>query len=346
MNQSVRIKSVGMVSALGVGAEANCAVMKLNYDGFVTTEFETPSNGKALIGAQIESSARGAKRLSEFVQLAISDALAGQSFADNSVMPIACIADENLAFCSDQTSEALSRLLVESSPRCLSQSWQIIAEGATGLVRAFEAARELLYESNQTSVLIVAVDSLLNNAALSYFLHGERIPGCRLLTDKNSDGFIPGEAAAAMLLEKPAEKPVPQLLCDGLGRGSEPAPIDTGKVTRADGMVTAVKQAVSEAGSMVSAMDFRLSNLTGEKYFFNEDSLMLYRTCRPVVEDQPLWHVADAVGETGAAAGAVMVCVAFWATAKNYAPGNNILLCLSSAEEARGAMMLRYTVAA
>jgi len=344
MSQPLQIKAVGMMSSLGFGAEANCAAMRLNYDGLNTSNFEQPSTGKMLLGATIESDSRGANRLAEFAQAAIADALQDQDSTPQSIQPIVCMADGRAQFTSAQTPAKLHAILSKNQPECFTDEWAFMPKGPVGLIRAFERARDLLYQTGIDSVMIIAVDSLLNNTSISHFLAGERIPGCRLLIDKNPDGFIPGEAAAALLISKPTTEHEPQLLCEGLGLGTEPAPLDSGELSRADGMVQAVEHAVQEAGRTVATVNYRMSNVSGEKYFFEEDTLMLYRTCRPVVEDHPVWHIADSVGETGAAAGAIMLCVVYWASIKGYAPGFSCLLCLSSASAARGAMVLNYSV--
>jgi len=198
------------------------------------------------------------------------------------------------------------------------------------MVQALQQARDVLDQGECEYALIVGLESLLNNAAIDFFLAGGRAPYCRLLTEENSDGFIPGEAAAAVLLSRPNRSRPAPIHCSGLGLGLEPSPFDSDEPSRADGMVQAVEAAVAEAGLRVSDTDFRINNVSGEAYFFEEDALMLYRACDPPRQTHPLWQFADSIGEVSAAGGAVMICMMYWGALKGYLPGPNVLCCLSS----------------
>ena len=63
----------------------------------------------------------------------------------------------------------------------------------------------------------------------------------RLLRADNSNGFIPGEAAGAVLLAAWREGSPAPLLCAALGFAREPAPLGSGKPLRADGLVQAIR---------------------------------------------------------------------------------------------------------
>jgi 3-oxoacyl-[acyl-carrier-protein] synthase-1 len=72
-------------------------------------------------------------------------------------------------------------------------------------------------------------------------------------------------------------------------------------------------------------LDFRMTDISGEQYYFKEASLVLLRLLRKRKEEFDIWHPTDCVGEVGAVMGLVMIAVLKAACEKNYAKGNYIL---------------------
>jgi 3-oxoacyl-[acyl-carrier-protein] synthase-1 len=90
--------------------------------------------------------------------------------------------------------------------------------------------------------------------------------------------------------------------------------------------------ALSEAGIQMHQIGFRLSDVTGESYGFKELSLVVGRLLRiHRQEGYPIWHCAENIGDTGAAAGVVQLIRAFHAFQKGYAPGT-IAMCFTSSD--------------
>ena len=103
------------------------------------------------------------------------------------------------------------------------------------------------------------MDSFLNTATLSaYHALG------RLKTEENSDGFIPGEAGAAVLLGVPGRRSGPELCCLGTGMGQGAAFIGSEKPLKADGLVQAVRQALKDSGCTYKDLDYRITDISGD----------------------------------------------------------------------------------
>lgn len=199
-------------------------------------------------------------------------------------------------------------------------------------------ARTLIYRGGHRHVLIAGVDSFLSAATLSAFEQRER-----LLTSQNSNGFIPGEGAAAVVLAAPVVNEKPQLACIGLGFGTEQATVESEDIPlRAEGLTQAVRAALSEAGCGLEQMDFRLTDISGEQYYFKEASLALSRSLRVRKEFFHLWHPADCIGEVGAAIGPAMLAVALAASRKGYGEGPNIFCHLGNDAGQRAVALLSY----
>jgi 3-oxoacyl-[acyl-carrier-protein] synthase-1 len=229
----------------------------------------------------------------------------------------------------------LERITAELADVSFAASSAVVPHGRVSVGVALLRARELIYQANAPAVLIVGVDSLLNWPALKH-LEAQS----RLLTQGNSNGFLPGDAAAAILVSRPTA--VPRLSIHGLGFASEPATVETEEPLRGDGMASAMKAALADAGCEMHHIDFRIADLSGEQYYFKEAALALARVLRVRKEEIDLWHPAESIGETGSAIGPTLLAVADAAIRKGYAPGSNILLHLANDAGQRAAIVARF----
>jgi 3-oxoacyl-[acyl-carrier-protein] synthase-1 len=183
-------------------------------------------------------------------------------------------------------------------------------------------ARRLIYHAGVRYCIIAGVDSLLTGATLDGYQKRNR-----LLTSKNSDGFIPGEAACAVLVGPPGTNigTGTELVCTGIGVGHEEATLDSEEPLRADGLVQAFRAAFKEAESSIADIDFRITDANGEQYWFKEAALAVSRTLRVPKEGFTIWHPVDCVGEIGAAIGPCCLGVTLAAVRKKYASGRGPL---------------------
>jgi 3-oxoacyl-[acyl-carrier-protein] synthase-1 len=195
----------------------------------------------------------------------------------------------------------------------------VIAQGRVSVAIALAQARKLIHEHNAPQVIIAAADSLLSWPTLGVLEREQR-----LLTEHNSNGFMPGEGGGALLVGRPQGKG--EMLCAGIGFGIEKAHIDSGEPLRADGLTAAIKDALADAGCEMHDIDFRITDLSGEQYYFKEAALALSRTLRRGRETFDLWHPAESIGESGAVSGIVCLAIARMASVKGYAPGRGVLM--------------------
>src|SRR5205807_5189662 len=103
----------------------------------------------------------------------------------------------------------------------------------------------------------------------------------RLKTAANQHGLIPGEAGAAVLLQK---SPVPgaDLELIGLGFGEEKVHVLSEEPLLGLGVAQAARAALAEAKLGFHQIDWRLSDVTGEQYGFKEVALLESRLMRVV----------------------------------------------------------------
>jgi 3-oxoacyl-[acyl-carrier-protein] synthase I len=205
----------------------------------------------------------------------------------------------------------------------------------TGHVACFEAlhhARDLL--SNGADACVIAAADCFISARTLRWLDRHK----RLLRPGRSDGVVPGEAAAALLIT-PSAVAQPSCRLLGVGFGSEPATALNDDPLLGTGMARAARGALAEAGLAMEDIELRISDVAGESWAFEELVLSQARTMHLARPMQTVWHPARSVGEVGAAAGMIQLMTATFGFAKAYAPGA-YALCHSSAVTGRRAAAL------
>jgi 3-oxoacyl-[acyl-carrier-protein] synthase-1 len=143
----------------------------------------------------------------------------------------------------------------------------------------------------------------------------------RLKTGVATDGLIPGEAACLAVVSRRPMTPH-YIVLRGLALAAETATAISEEPFRADGLTIALKTALSEARTEMHEVAFRFSDVAGESYAFEELVLAQMRNLRKTRPEQPVWHAADCIGDTGAAAGLIQFAWAEQAFSRGYAPGN------------------------
>lgn len=201
---------------------------------------------------------------------------------------------------------------------------------------ALDQARRLLADHTCPYVMICGVDSYLTSGTIAHYLAQRR-----LLTPDNPNGFIPGEAAAAIICAPPGVGGALRLI--GLGLGRERAYIynKADLPFRADGMTKAYEAAFTEAGCRHSDIALKIGDLPGESFWFKQTALAMLRTQRARSAVQPIWAVAASVGNIGAAVVPLMVGWAFEAGKKGYSPNGPVLVEASADDGASGALVAR-----
>jgi 3-oxoacyl-[acyl-carrier-protein] synthase-1 len=331
------VLNTGVVSAVGLSAPAACAAIRAKITNPGETRF-VDGDGEWIVGCTVplEEPWSGATKLSTMGAMAIDECLSGVPRREWPAVPLLlCVAEPSRPGRVEGLEDRLARNIGEQLGIRWSDQSAVIAQGRASIGVALQQARKLVYESNLPFVLIAGVDSLLTWPQLCVFERNDR-----LLTAGNSNGFIPGEGAGAVLVGRPAEKP--QLVCTGIGFGVEKATIDSQEPLRADGLVQALRAALAEAECGLHDLDVRITDVSGEQYYFKEAALALGRVMRQRKEEFDIWHAAECTGEIGAAAGPVALAVADAACRKAYAPGPNILFHAGNDYGERTAAIFSY----
>jgi 3-oxoacyl-[acyl-carrier-protein] synthase I len=286
-----------------------------------------------------DDSAAGVRRLAQMAALAIEDCLRQVPQSEWSSLPLLlCLPEGDRAGRDEDLDVEILRQIERELQTGFASASGVIAQGRVSVPVALLNARRLLQQRHDQPVLIAAVDSLLNWPSLREIEESDR-----LLTGENSDGFIPGEGAGAILVG--SANIDERLRVSGIGFAMEKASIRSAEPLRGDGLTAALQAAFADASLGMHYMDLRIADMSGEQYYFKEGTLALGRTLRRRKEQLDVWLPAECVGETGAAIGAVTLAVAEAACRKGYAPGRRMLLHFSADDGKRAALVLEFGAA-
>ncbi|MBZ9708669.1 3-oxoacyl-ACP synthase [Mesorhizobium sp. ESP7-2] len=335
MSTAIDIASIGMVTAVGLDAPSACAAMRARLDGFQETRF-VGSGGGWLIGAPVPLPRNwiGEKRIAHLAAGAICEAFESVPQARGKTALILCLPEQDRPGRPVQDNSVLLRRIaeiVEVEPHIRSR---IVAHGRPSGHVALDHARKLLAAREVPYVMIAGVDSYLTAPAIAHYLNQRR-----LLTPDNPNGFIPGEAAAAILCTQSKSG---GFRLFGLGLSREVASIYNGQdlPLRGDGMTAAYSAAFDETGIEMNRLGYRIADLIGEQYWFKQSALASLRLLRGRHDFQDIWSPGESVGNVGAAVGPLMIGMAWTAAQKGYAAGNPVLIEASNDAGACGAALL------
>jgi 3-oxoacyl-[acyl-carrier-protein] synthase-1 len=206
-----------------------------------------------------------------------------------------------------------------------------------GGAQAIRIALDALRDGDCDAVAVGGVDSWFDAAALEH-LDAE----LRLHAPGTENGFIPGEGAAFLLLARRARagslERLGQVLSVGLAH--EPRPYGSDEPCLGVGITAAVRHATLAVGARARRIPWVMTDVVNERHRVDEWSYAMARAHeamrRDVIHDQPLLKT----GDLGAASAAVLAAMALTRWSTRCAPGDCVLLGLSSDGPERGAVLL------
>jgi 3-oxoacyl-[acyl-carrier-protein] synthase-1 len=336
MSPPVAVRSVGMVTSVGLNAPATCAAIRAGVRNMSATRFVVAGD-EPLIAAQVPLPKlwRGQRKLVKLLAASVRECTEHLDPEARANLPLlVCLAEQGRPGRPEDMEESiLLDLEAETGMEFSRESSGILSLGRVGGLVALAQARVLMADRGFSRVLIAGVDSLLVGRSLAWLQENDR-----LLTPANSNGFIPGEASACVLLEQDSLQQG-ELTCVGVGLSQERVTINSEEPFRADGLSRAVSAALAEARIDISDCGLRLTDLSGEHYYFREAALALSRLLRRE-GCRELWHPSECIGEVGAAIGPLLLGYAAVAARKRFLPGPRILVQSSGDDGMRAAACL------
>lgn len=335
--QTLAILKSGMMSSVGLSAPATCAAIRCGIDNVQETRF-MDVGGEWIMGSQValEKPWRGMPRLLRLIEPSIRECLSDLDPNETRHIPLLlCVPENDRPGRLDGLDESLLNAIQEMSGLTFHPNSEIISNGCAGGAQAVKHAFTLILKNRHPYCVIAGVDTFLTAGTLAAYEKKDRI-----LTSSNSNGFIPGEGGAAVLIGAEGKHCQPELIIKGLGFGKEAATIDSEDPLRADGMVQAFKTAFSTSGLSMRDMNYRITDANGEQYKFKEGDLAVTRTLRDHKGEIDIRHPAESIGEVGAATVPFVLGVAGNAARKGYSMGKNVLCHFSNDNGDRAAIIL------
>jgi len=333
----LRVVASGICCAVGYNAPAASCALRAGMDNFTESTFVAGDGSPVRVARLMKEDLWGSQRLALWARYAINECLEQIAPAERERIPLLLLTappDRPLTAKREriETAVAASEALEMSFP----PSSLIFSGGHAILGRALLQAQEMLQNGEGIDkVLIAGLDSLLNAPTIRHYLHRER-----LLVSDNSDGFLPGEGAAAIVLERAARTST-GLHIMGIGQGQEAGRPDGSAPSRAQGLSAAMRQALAQAGIDCNALAFRLSDQSGEAFFAREAANAITRIAGAGGNIPQVLTTADCTGEIGAATGPLMLSWLHHFLPHPDAPGKCGLIHLADDAGGRSAIVVR-----
>lgn len=232
----------------------------------------------------------------------------------------------------EQARDALQRIGPGANPDNMS----FFLSGGVAFLEAIESACRAIKAGQCDACIAICADSYHDAHTLAW-LDGKM----RLKSQRNRDGFVPGEAAAAVRIESmdSARTSGSKILAriESIGRSVEPRSIKSGEPSTALGLTQAITQAV---GPEPAEIAWSACDLNGESYRAQEWGNTQVRLTPVFRNLQHLWHPADCAGDVGAASGGLLTVLAARALQRGYAPADRCLIWSAADEGQRAAMII------
>lgn len=223
----------------------------------------------------------------------------------------------------------LADLAVQADAKLDEPSSKVFREGGAAGLFALHAAMEWLQGRKEKDAFALAggVDTFLDLRRLARLDAEERILGERVM-----DGFVPGEGAAVLLLATPSGAKT--LRARSLGRvvatatGEEPGHRYSEEPYRGEGLAGAI-QAVLAAAPSAPPVRCAYAGLNGESLPAKEWGVAYLRSAARFAAGFGIEHPADCLGDTGAAAGPIMLGLATVGIQRGYRRDPCLVWCTS-----------------
>ncbi|WPB78298.1 hypothetical protein KYC5002_03895 [Archangium violaceum] len=214
---------------------------------------------------------------------------------------------------------------------------RVIQKGRAGGLVALRQALELLTAQSAPYVLIGGVDTYLERSLLKE-LDNEG----RLAERGVSDGFIPGEAAAFLLLrlaQGRASPMAPIARISSLGLGVEPGHLYSPQPYLGDGLADAFREVFGAMQLDAPKVRCVYAGLNGERFWAKEWGVAYLRNRARFEEQLELEHPVECIGDVGAALAPLMLGLAAIGVQRGYRSSPCLVWCSSDKEERAAALV-------
>ena len=221
----------------------------------------------------------------------------------------------------------LERLAIQSKAPIALPGSTSRQDGRAGGLLALSDARDLLQRGVARYVIAGGVDTYRDAKVLASLDTARR-----LKTSSNRDAFIPGEAAALLLLTTVAQARrdalQPLAVCSGAAMSFEDGHLLSATPYKGEALAGAIAELASR-GEISAPVGEVYSSMNGEHHWGREWSIALMRQRALFDPEHEFHHPADCYGDLGSATGPMLVALAAIGQQKQYRRSPALVYCSS-----------------
>ena len=347
--EAVHVVAIGASTAVGRDAWSSAAAVRAGISGFTQHPYMIDTVGEPMIVAVAPWLDIGLTGLARFEAL-------GYPAIDQALVPITESHDNGLRVALSlglpSPRPGLSDTLQYDLRKSISAKYRPIFESiaafpnghAAGLL-ALEAAVKKLLQETLDACVVAGIDSYIEPETLEWLEECDQLHSAGPLN--NAWGFIPGEAAGALLLMRASVakrmhlKPLATVL--GIGSAHEPKRIKTETICIGEGLTQAFRNAFTALPADTQVSDV-YCDMNGEPYRADEYGFAATRAKEAFASPSDFVAPADCWGDVGAASMPLGIKLALIAGQKWYAQGSHAFVWASSESGERGASLFYVPV--
>ena len=330
---TLAIQSFGAVTAAGPNAARTMGAIHARIQLFGETKLEGPA-GDPITGAltPLAPKLRGAARVAALGIVALDECAVAAPESPIARPLIVCAPTP--ADLGAPEGELLDRILAQAAYPIDRTRSRIIARGKEALLEALTLADAMLRGRQVPGCYLLGADSLVTPVRL------RRLAADGLLVDGvNSDGFVPGEGAAALLVVPHLDRATKATIA-GLGSARDPG-LAKGDPSTGQAIGQALRQAIADARVKAAHISVATNDLSGRYALFEELSLAAARPPLAAMRGLKMIQPALATGEIGAASGVLSLAALTFFLERGVADEAAVALFTSEGAARTAAVLVR-----
>ena len=337
------ITGLGMISSIGPDVVTSCASLRAGINRPAETRMEVIDEQALeevpIIGHPVADLTEGYEGIARYVRLgnrALRDLMAYAELHDQTASfwrkttIVVCLSkarNDDLEVLDDLlTNELPTKLLATAGVPLLASQCTVLPAGHASVLLACQLALTHLIPDTYERCIVLGIDSLLDSSAIEFFGEANRL--------KSADspiGLMPGEAAAALLLEDPSAAEKRSARTEAY-IGAISTKTELRNFLSAEPVYgrTLAETVVATASEMQRANDVYVDINGEERRAADWAHALLIVRSRLGYAPENIIVPALSLGDTGAASGAIALCAAVRSFSRGHARSNEVLICSSS----------------
>jgi 3-oxoacyl-[acyl-carrier-protein] synthase-1 len=308
----------------GLAAFGETSVLDKSFDPFVMAlvpEDDVPPGLELPEGAEATLTSRQARML-RLGGLALQEVLDGQEATEK--VPVYLAGPEPMGERpAPVETPFLEYLSVQSETPIDVDSSRVFPSGRAGGLLALEAALSLIRSGKAERVVVGGVDTYLD-----LYLLGTMDRDRRIASSTCMDGLIPGEAAAFVLLGKATDGAANLPTIPAVSTAEEPGHLGSDEPYKGEGLAEAFTALFTEHPP-TTPVSTLFADFTGEGFRAKEWGVAYLRNSEHIQPEVVAEHPADCFGDTGAAAGPLLLALASLGLQQGSVQGPCVVSCSS-----------------